>query len=88
MGRNSTFKRTFVCFNCMEVSRRGFIHYSMTECNCPKCGVHMIGLNYKMRVPKKKRKEWDVFKEWVRNYNPYFKNLIETQERKYNERIK
>lgn len=70
MFKHDTCKNSSVCFDCMEVNR------SLFNGNCSKCGKPMISLNSKMRVPKKRRKDWDEFKEWVRNYNAYFKMLI------------
>ena len=43
---------------------------------CPKCGKEMIKLNYKIRIPKKDRKSWVAFKEWLVKEHPYYKQFL------------
>lgn len=58
---------TSVCFSCMKTGRGNLI--------CSSCGKEMVSLYYKLRVPKKKRKLWDKFYNWlVGGGNPYYIN--------------
>jgi hypothetical protein len=46
------------------------------ECRCPKCGKDMVRLHFKIRIPKKDRKKWDEFKDWLTTTYVYYKGLI------------
>ena len=63
-----------VCFDCMYCSRRNGV--------CPNCHKDLVQLNSKTRVPKKKPKEWKIFREYVRNLNPWFKQKLQEYEEK------
>ena len=43
---------------------------------CPKCGKEMIKLHYKIRIPKKDRKSWIEFKDWLIKTYPYYKEFL------------
>lgn len=63
---------TFICFECME-SRRSTI---FANPHCPLCQKSMIRLGYKIRIPKKDRKLWNEFGKWLKEMNPYYKELL------------
>ena len=67
-----TCKHTYICYPCMETRRAE----PYQACRCPKCGNPMIHLHYKIRVPKKKRKLWIEFKEWLTTTYVYYKGKL------------
>jgi hypothetical protein len=40
---------------------------------CPKCQKEMTPLSYKTRIPKRERKLWIEFLDWLSSKNPYYK---------------
>ena len=51
--------------------------YGDTNFKCGSCGGELLRISDKFRIPKKNRKDWDKFIEWLKNYNPYYKAQIE-----------
>lgn len=63
---------TYICYPCME-SRRA---EPMIQLMCPKCRESMIELNYKVRIPKRRRKLWIKFRSWLYDAFPYYKGKL------------
>lgn len=66
------FMRTNICYACME-TRRALENYSVS---CPHCRQPMVELNYRVRVPKRRRKLWIEFSAWLENTYPYYKGKL------------
>lgn len=64
---------TYICYPCMESRRCD----PMTNPVCPKCRSPMIELNYKIRIPKRRRKLWIKFRSWLGNTYPYYKGKLD-----------
>ncbi len=65
------FNKTNICFKCMHSAR------SFNTTTCPKCGKEMVALFYKIRIPKKKRKLWNEFADWLSTNYLYYKDKVE-----------
>lgn len=66
----SSFKRTYVCFKCMNSVR------DTVERTCPDCRKPMDGLFYKIRIPQRKEKLWKKFKNWLSETYPFYRDKV------------
>jgi len=67
----SPFKRTHICFKCMNSARRD------GPVICPICRQEMVSLHYRIHIPKKSRKKWNKFADWLASYWVYYADKIE-----------
>jgi len=67
----SPFKRTHICFKCMNSARRNGLVI------CPTCRREMVVLNNRISIPKKNRKKWDKFAVWLADYWVYYADKTE-----------
>ncbi len=44
---------------------------------CPTCRKPMLALHYRISIPKKNRKEWNKFADWLAKYWVYYADKIE-----------
>lgn len=65
------FHNTYICFKDMQSARAN------CPVRCPICGKEMIRLHYKISIPKKKRKLWNKFADWLGSYWVYYKEYVE-----------
>ena len=43
---------------------------------CSKCKNEIVQLFYKIRIPKRRRKLWIEFRDWLENTYPFYKGKL------------
>lgn len=62
---------THVCFKCMHSAR------SSVTTICPFCRRPMVALHQRIHIPKKNRKKWNEFADWLAGYWVYYADKVE-----------